>query len=858
MRKGFCMSIHGLIKRSLLFGSAIYLAHCLGLSAEQEDNPIKPAPSLPKTTPWNLAALSEPPTFQWLHRTGGVWSLLYEGEPYKGKPTRVFAYYGTPGTLRGRASEDIDLPGVVLVHGGGGRAFKEWVELWANRGYAAIAMDLAGCGPDGKRLSDGGPGQSDEDKFGRIDGPVADQWSYHAAANVVLAHSLICSFKEVDAQRTAVTGISWGGYLTCIVAGLDNRFKAAVPVYGCGFLDENSCWLPRFGRMSPEHREKWVQLFDPSMYIGSATMPVFFVNGTNDFAYPLDSYAKTYLRVKGARNLRITIRMSHSHRDGWKPEEIGLFIDQYVKAGTPLPTVKRPKVIDGQVHAEVATETKLSSASLNYTTGTGPVNKRTWQTKRAKTEGSRIIAERPPADATIWFLTVTDQRKALVSSELVFCETPISKKGIRHHLSPLNDSTRMTGFALNHTGSGATKDTSAEPGRTKEIPASFMVDDSRDTRGSLTSLSSNILFRGSLNNSRIQFEKHKKGHVVFMGGSITEMNGYRPMVSAILTKRFPDTDFTFTNAGISSTCSTTGAFRLETDILGKGPVDLFFIEFAVNDDQDAAHTRRECIRGMEGIIRHARRHNPYVDIVIIYFVNPAMMKTCQAGNTPLTIASHEQAAKHYGIPASNLAKEVAERIASGTLTWEKFGGTHPAPFGNAICAGMIDDLLSPAWSKPLPADATKIPHPMPKQPLDSFSYINGRFVDPKQAVIKHGWKLLTPPWKKLKGECRRRFTKTPMLCADRPGAELTLGFTGAAVGAYILAGPDAGIVEASVDGMPFNDVNLFHRFSKNLHYPRTVMFATDLKPAKHTLRLRIAEKTYTSGHAMRIMEFAVN
>ena len=31
--------------------------------------------------------------------------------------------------------------------------------------------------------------------------------------------------------------------------------------------------------------------------------------------------------------------------------------------------------------------------------------------------------------------------------------------------------------------------------------------------------------------------------------------------------------------------STTGAFRLERDVLSAGPLDLLFVEFAVNDDQ---------------------------------------------------------------------------------------------------------------------------------------------------------------------------------------------------------------------------------------------------------------------------------
>ncbi|MDG1854188.1 MAG: hypothetical protein P8I97_08515, partial [Verrucomicrobiales bacterium] len=103
----------------------------------------------------------------------------------------------------------------------------------------------------------------------------------------------------------------------------------------------------------------------------------------------------------------------------------------------------------------------------------------------------------------------------------------------------------------------------------------------------------------------IQFLGKKEGRVAFIGGSITQMNGYRPMVADWLKARFSQTKFEFINAGISSTCSTTGAFRLKEHVLDKGRIDLFFIEFAVNDDQDAGHEKRECVRGMEGIIRHA-------------------------------------------------------------------------------------------------------------------------------------------------------------------------------------------------------------------------------------------------------------
>lgn len=368
----------------------------------------------------------------------------------------------------------------------------------------------------------------------------------------------------------------------------------------------------------------------------------------------------------------------------------------------------------------------------------------------------------------------------------------------------------------------------------------------------------NVQFRGHMNNSRSRFQNKREGHVAFIGGSITEMNGYRPMVCERLKRRFPKTKFTFTDAGISSTCSTTGAFRLAKDVLSKGPVDLFFIEFAVNDDQDAVHARRECIRGMEGILRQARRHNPNMDIVITYFVNPGMLAQLQAGKTPTSIRAHNDVASKYGVATIHLAKEIAEQTSAGTITWQQFGGTHPKPFGNEICADMIDRLLDTAWSETLSGGATAEPHAMPNEPLDPLNYGDGRFVNLEQAVAKSGWEIKTPDWKALPGGKRARFTSILMMCADQPAAELTLKFTGTTVGAFIVAGPDAGTLDARVDDGEFKKVNLYHRFSKGLHYPRTVIFGTDLEPGEHELTLRVSQETASGGHAARIIKFVAN
>mgnify|MGYP003347952880 CR=1 FL=1 len=258
-----------------------------------------------------------------------VHSLLYAGEKFLGTNTEVFAFYASPITLGASCKPGTKFPGVVLIHGGGGTAFADWAYLWAKRGYAAIAMDLAGHGPAG-RLPDGGPDQSDETKFKDFTGDaVKDMWSYHAVAAVIRGHSLLAAQPAVDRNRIGLTGISWGGYLTCLVASLDDRLKVAVPVYGCGFLAENSVWTePRFVPMSPEQRQRWTTEFDPASYLAQVRCPILFLNGTNDFAYPADSYAKCFDLVKAPKWMSMQVRLPHGHI--WNFPEVDAFIDSPV------------------------------------------------------------------------------------------------------------------------------------------------------------------------------------------------------------------------------------------------------------------------------------------------------------------------------------------------------------------------------------------------------------------------------------------------------------------------------------------------------------------------------------------------
>jgi len=390
---------------------------------------------------WPIDRLqAEVPSYRVEDEKAKIQSLVYEGEPVDGKPTEVFAFFASPRTL-GILAEGENVPGIVLIHGGGGTAFSDWVWMWAKRGYAAIAMDLSGHRPpeprydeSGKKIADahhpkdqrirlpkGGLNQTHAEKFQSIGGPIDDDWPYHAVCNVMKAHTLLRSFPEVEASLTAVTGISWGGYTTCLAASLDDRFSAAVPVYGCGFLHVGeSVQKPSIDALG-ERKDLWVQAYDPSSHLSKCTVPMLWVNGTHDKHYVLDSYAKSYRLVSSAQTFRIEPRMRHSHQAGWAPDEIQIFMDSLLKNGKPLPELGKLQTWKDQtVAVDYTSAVPLAEAQLHFTREAGIRTGRNWESRPAKMEENRILAEGLPKDANTFFITVTDERGAMVSSGVGF------------------------------------------------------------------------------------------------------------------------------------------------------------------------------------------------------------------------------------------------------------------------------------------------------------------------------------------------------------------------------------------------------------------------------------------------------
>ena len=352
-------------------------------------------------------------------RPSGVSAIWYESEKYHGKPTQVFAWLGIP-----EVASNKKLPAVILVHGGGGTAFAKWVAMWNRRGYIAIAVDTCGNIPQAKkygkwnRHENSGPNGCGD--FENIDLPIKEQWTYHAVSAVIKAHSLLRTLPQVDKNKVGICGLSWGGYLTSIVIGVDHRLKFAVSIYGCGFLDQDSAWGKNLETLGPKRKRKWLQTWDPSNYLPDAKLPTLWVSGSNDPAYNLKMLDLSQRCHGGNSCLSVYIRYFHSHIWGWKRPETAAFIDSICgKKKKGLIRTFGLGQKNGKAFARYDRRASLDQAWLCYTTDDGKWQDRYWRRQKAVIENGRITSEVPRNATACFFNLVNDDDGCKSSSSLI-------------------------------------------------------------------------------------------------------------------------------------------------------------------------------------------------------------------------------------------------------------------------------------------------------------------------------------------------------------------------------------------------------------------------------------------------------
>ena len=343
--------------------------------------------------------------------TGELKTIYFDGLMYEGKSTRVYAWIGIP---EGASAND-KIPGIVLVHGGGGTAFKEWVEKWTAHGYAAISIAVEGQIDEraprepgdrrGRWKKHAWAGPSRVGIYGDSDKPLEEQWMYHAVADVVLANSLLRSLPQVDHERVGLMGISWGGIITSTVIGIDNRFAFAIPTYGCGNMSQAA---NQYGR-ALGNNDVYKKVWDPILRLKNVEIPTLWLSWPEDQHFPLDKQASCYRAVSGLYLVSLIPGMRHGHMPGWNPPDSYAFANSVVKSGKPWGKQISLEIEQGRMIVFFESSSSLDEAILVSTTDTGITGKRTWAQSPAKLErqaGQWVVTATWPEGTTACFVNV--------------------------------------------------------------------------------------------------------------------------------------------------------------------------------------------------------------------------------------------------------------------------------------------------------------------------------------------------------------------------------------------------------------------------------------------------------------------
>jgi dipeptidyl aminopeptidase/acylaminoacyl peptidase len=179
------------------------------------------------------------------------------------------------------ASASSPAPLLLWVHGGPMMSWNSWSWRWnpwlmAARGYAVLLPDPA--------LSTG---------YGQAF--VArgyHDWGARPCADVMAVTDAALERPDVDANRVAMMGGSYGGYMANWMAGHTDRFKAIVSHAGLwaldqmfGTTDHPMFWRPQFG--DPLTQPEMYEANSPHRHIEQVRTPMLVIHGNKDYRVPV-------------------------------------------------------------------------------------------------------------------------------------------------------------------------------------------------------------------------------------------------------------------------------------------------------------------------------------------------------------------------------------------------------------------------------------------------------------------------------------------------------------------------------------------------------------------------------------------
>lgn len=231
-----------------------------------------------------------------------------------------------PGFVPGRR-----YPAILHIHGGPvgqfGWGFDFGTQYLATRGYVVVEPNPRGSTGRGQEFVRG----------------IYRSWGITDYDDVIAAVDYAVAAGFADPDRLAVTGYSYGGYMTNTVITRTTRFKAAATGAGHSFIAANyghdiyQKWYNWELGTPWENRERYDRL-SPLLRVASVTTPTIFLGGRDDWNVPLLNAELFYQSLRKRGIPTELVAYPGTHHGGWDTaferdylERVAAWFDKYLK-----------------------------------------------------------------------------------------------------------------------------------------------------------------------------------------------------------------------------------------------------------------------------------------------------------------------------------------------------------------------------------------------------------------------------------------------------------------------------------------------------------------------------------------------
>ena len=339
------------------------------------------------------------------------------------------------------------------------------------------------------------------------------------------------------------------------------------------------------------------------------------------------------------------------------------------------------------------------------------------------------------------------------------------------------------------------------------------------------------------------------GGIAYLGGSVTQGRGasdtaetsWRALFQQYVMKEYHRTYYPHVGeifSGLGGCNSPIATFFVERNVLSHQPA-LTFVEFCLNDRH--VPDKNLAAKGIEGVIRQLLLAREPCDVIMLGAGCNPDGTTPDGQSGPVDFTLHRKIAEHYDLPFIDLQDYTYRRLEEKGQTWEEHisptiehdPNYHLNDYGQSVYFEAMREGFEEQVSRFRSGDQSAgaaIPKRIVPEPLFTDELQRVKLID---LARKTRGLVLGGDWEKKPQGLLPWYCDNVMM--GKPGATVSLRFTGTAVMLWALVSYNGLNVSASLDGKEVSGAYLKY----TLEFGRGFVLAHGLPHSEHVLELQV-------------------